>query len=218
MECAELVPGDGCRGRDAESVAWMHDLEASDPSAAQTRLYELLMRIAKNEVRRRNNGGRITGPEVDDIAHQAAADAMVSITRKLDQFRGDSRFTTWAYGFVIFEVSNKLSRHFWHRSSTTLVDEDWNRVADRFGLDPAEQAESKELLDALHRAVDKALTPKQRQVFVAIVMNGIPLDVLATELRTNRNALYKLMFDARQKLRRALAADGYLDEEIGGSR
>ena len=63
---------------------------------------------------------RIGGPELDDLAHQACADAMLAITAKLDQFRHESRFTTWAYRFVILEVSNKLGRHFWNAHDVSI--------------------------------------------------------------------------------------------------
>lgn len=76
-----------------------------------------------------------------------------------------------------------------------------------------EALEHKELLDAIRVAVATALTPRQRRVFVAIVLNSVPLDVLATELSTNRNALYKALFDARRKVRTYLVANGYMEPE-----
>ena len=79
---------------------------------------------------------RVGGPELDDMAHQAAADAMVAITARLGQFHGESRFTTWAYRFVIFEVSTKIGRHFWRNPTVAMDAEDWDRLPDRFGLDP----------------------------------------------------------------------------------
>ncbi|MDQ6778322.1 MAG: sigma-70 family RNA polymerase sigma factor, partial [Actinomycetota bacterium] len=156
---------------------------------------------------------RIAGAELDDLAHQAASDALLAIDAKLDGFRGESRFTTWAYRFVVFEVSNKVGRHFWRHPTATLDSEDWERLPDRFGLDPADRAEWGDMLSALRQAVDENLSDRQRRVFVAIVLKGIPLDVLVAELDTNRNAIYKTMFDARRKLRAALVAIGHLDAE-----
>src|ERR1700741_3389099 len=92
----------------------------------------MLVRIAQGEAARRGPRLRITGPELDDLAYQAAADALVAITRKLGQFRGESRFTTWAYKFVIFEVSAKIGRHFWRHPVVPLDAEDWDRLAGRF--------------------------------------------------------------------------------------
>ena len=174
------------------------------------RLHDLLLRIARGEVRRRAPRLRITGPELDDLAYQAAADALIAVTGKLGQFRGDSRFTTWACKFVIFEVSAKIGRHFWRHPAVPLQTADWDRLSARFGFDPAQEAEWRDLLAALRRAVNEELTPRQRQVFVAIVLNDVPLDALVLELASNRNAIYKVLFDARRKLRAALDANGYL--------
>jgi RNA polymerase sigma-70 factor, ECF subfamily len=113
-------------------------------------------------------------------------------------------------------VSAKIGRHFWRNPSVPLDAEDWDRLPGRFGFDPAREAEWRDLLAALHRAVDEELTPRQRAVFVAIVVNGVPLDTLVIELASNRNAIYKMMFDARRKLRAALAANGYLDYDTSG--
>jgi RNA polymerase sigma-70 factor (ECF subfamily) len=147
------------------------------------------------------------------VAHQAAADALLAITAKIGQFRGESRFTTWAYKFVIFEVSAKIGRHFWRHRVVRLDAEDWDRLPARFGFDPAHQAECRDLLGALRRAVETDLTPRQREVFVAIVLNDVPLDTLVLALASSRNAIYKMLFDARRKLRAALAANGYLPDD-----
>jgi len=198
---------------DAESAEWVRALAGTGArrEAAVVRLHEMLLRIAHAEVRRRGPRLRITGPELDDLAHQAAADALLAITGKLAQFRGESRFTTWAYKFVIFDVSAKIGRHFWRNPAVPLDAEDWDRLPGHFGFDPAHQAEWRDLLAALRRAVDSELTARQRAVFVAIVVNEVPLDALVIELASNRNAIYKTLFDARRKLRAALAANGYLD-------
>ena len=200
---------------DAESAEWLRALAGSGSrqEAALARLHAMLVRIAHGEVRRRGPRLTITGPELDDLAYQAAADALVAITGKLGQFRGESRFTTWAYKFVIFEVSAKIGRHFWHHPNIPFDAEDWDRLPDRFGFDPAQEAEWRDLLAALHRAVDEELTARQRRVFIAIVLNGVPLDTLVIEMASNRNAIYKTMFDARRKLRAALAANGYLSDD-----
>jgi RNA polymerase sigma-70 factor (ECF subfamily) len=203
---------------DPESAEWLGALTGCgrQREAALGRLHEMLLRIAQRECRRRSPRLRITGPELEDLAYQAAADALVAITRKLGQFRGESRFTTWAYKFVILEVSDKIGRHFWQNPGVPLDAEDWDRLPDRFGFDPAHQAEWRDLLGALRRAIDTELSPRQRQVFVAIVVNAVPLDALVIELGSSRGAIYKMMFDARRKLRAALAANGYMGHDTAG--
>jgi RNA polymerase sigma-70 factor (ECF subfamily) len=180
---------------------------------ATGRLYEMLLRVARAELRCRGEQHPVTGPEPDDLAHQSAGDALLVITAKLGQFRGESRFTTWACKFVMLEVSAKLGRHFWRRPAVAFDAEDWDRLPDRLGMRPDEHAPQRDLVTAVRRAVDQELTERQRQVFVAIVVNGIPLDALVAQLGSNRNAIYKTMFDARRKLRAALAANGYLGTE-----
>ena len=198
----------------SDSAEWVRALEGTGvASEAALRLHAMLVRIARSEVRRRSHRLQISGPELDDVAHQAAADAMVAIIAKVSQFRGESRFTTWAYKFVIFEVSTKIGRHFWRHRTVAMDAEDWSQLPDRFGLDPARDSEWRELVESLHRAVDKVLTDRQRQIFVAIVLNAVPLDVLVLKLGSNRNAIYKTLFDARRKVRTALVAKGIVDTE-----
>ena len=170
----------------------------------------MLLRIARGELRRRAGQHLIAGPELDDLAYQATADALLAITAKVALFRGESRFTTWAYKFVILEVSAKLGRTFWRHPTVALEAEDWDRLPDRFGVGPADQAQWKELVDALRGAVEHELTERQRHVFVAIVLQEVPLDALVAQLGSNRNAIYKTMFDARRKLRATLAAHRHL--------
>ena len=215
MQKALVVPA----GLDAESAGWVRALAGPGPrrEAALARLHELLVRIARGEAARRGPRLAITGPELDDLAFQAAADALVAITGKLGQFRGESRFTTWAYKFVIFEVSAKIGRHFWRHPAVRLDAEDWDRLPARFGADPAHQAEWGDLFAALRRAVDTELTSRQREVFVAIVLNNMPLDTLVLSLGSSRNAIYKVLFDARRKLRAALAVHGYLGHDPAGA-
>jgi len=218
---SERVAGEatvGAAGLDPESAEWLSALTCTGPEreAALARLHGTLLRIARAECRRRGPRFRIAGPELEDLAYQAAADALMAITAKLGQFRGESRFTTWAYKFVIFEVSAKLGRHFWRHQDVPLDAEDWDRLPSRFGFQPAQESEWRDLLAALRRAVDTELTPRQREVFVATVINGVPLDALAVRLGSNRNAIYKMMFDVRRKLRTALVANGYLDHHTSG--
>jgi RNA polymerase sigma-70 factor, ECF subfamily len=185
---------------------------------ALVRLHGLLLRIARAELGRRAGRHPITGPELDDLANQSADDALLAVTAKLGQFRGESRFTTWAYKFVILEVSSKLGRHFWQHPGVVFDAADWDRLPDRFGASPADHAEGRDLAAALRRSVEEELTDRQRRVFTAIVVHGVPLDALVARLGSSRGAIYKTMFDARRKLRAALAANGYLtgsEQEAG---
>jgi RNA polymerase sigma-70 factor (ECF subfamily) len=201
-------------GLDELSAAWLRRLgsEGGERQAAERELHATLVRIALAEVRRRAANTPVTGPELDDVAHQAADDAMLAVLAKLDDFRGESRFTTWAYRFVILEVSSKLGRHYWRNPPITLDAGQWERLPDRLGIDPARHAEAAAVLAEVRRVVEDELTAHQRRIFVAIVVDGIPLEALATRLDLQRNTIYKVIFDARRKIRRALVANGHLDD------
>ena len=203
------------RELDAESADWVRRLSAGDRSRrqeAEGELHARLVRIALAEVNRRSGSTAVTGQELTDVAHQAADDAMLAILAKLKDFRGESRFITWAYRFVILEVSAKLGRHYWRNPPVTLDAGQWESLPDRLGINPQQHAEAAGILAEVRRVVQDELTAHQRRIFVAIVVDGIPLDALAARLSLQRNAVYKVIFDARRKIRRALVAKGYLDD------
>jgi RNA polymerase sigma-70 factor, ECF subfamily len=200
---------------DQDTSAWLRDLAANGyrRETALVRLHALLLRAARREATRRAPASPVSGVEFADVAQQAADDALVAIVAKLGEFRGESRFTTWAYKFVVLEVASKLTRHAWRTKPAIAQVEEWETLPDRFGLTPQEALEQRELLAAIRDAVQVALSERQRKVFVALVLNGVPLDVLAAETGSNRNALYKVLFDARRKVRAHLVANGYTEYE-----
>jgi RNA polymerase sigma-70 factor (ECF subfamily) len=180
-------------------------------------LHELLLRAARFELlRRRAALSHVRGEELDDLATQAADDALMAVLAKLDDYRGASRFTTWAYKFALLEAGVRLRRRAWQGREVVLDPVDWPRFADG-GSSAQHRLEQSELLDALRTAVAGALTPHQREVFVALALNEVPIDVLAERLGTTRGALYKTLHDARRKLRRELAAAGFAQPEGGES-
>jgi RNA polymerase sigma-70 factor, ECF subfamily len=202
---------------DHESRAWLDGLRSTgiEHARALERLHDLLLRAAHNEARRRRHVyPEIAGAELDDLCRQAADDAVVAVMGKLDGYRGASRFTTWAYAFVIFEVSVKLRRHAWRGRDIPTADDDaaWDRLA---GAAEAAQSqlESAELLRALRRAVAEELTHRQREVFVAVALNDVEIDVVAERLHSTRGAVYKVLHDARRKLRSVLERNGHLEGE-----
>ena len=196
---------------DADSRQWVEQLRVRHPRHHQTvaRLHDVLQRVAVYELSRRRHQLRsIRGPEFDDLAQQAADDALVNVLDRLDEFRGLSRFTTWAYKFAVFEVSAKVARHAWRRQPPDIEQPEWDQLPDPIALPPEERLEQRTQLDALSRAIAE-LTARQREVFVAVALNDVPVDVLAVKLGTNRNAVYKNLFDARRRLRERMAAVGH---------
>jgi len=197
-----------------ENRRWVRELGATGSvrEAACEELYPLLYRVARREAARRASFLRMHGPELDDIAHQAAADALMTISRRLDTFRGESRFTTWAFKFVIFDVGTKMNRHHWRHRDLPYDHEDWSRLASRFEVTPGQEVEAAEFVEKVSAAIKHCLTDRQRLVFMATVVNEVPVDALADELGSTRNALYKVLFDARKKLRAELVTAGFLPE------
>ncbi len=196
---------------DADSREWLATLRSSDArthAEAVGRLHELLLRAARFEVRRRAAAARHVGREqLDDVAHQSAHDALVAVLAKLDSYRGESRFTTWAYKFALLEAGVKMRRRAWNEREITLAAEGWPAFADP-APSPHHDAQMAELLGAIGEAIADDLTPHQREVLVAITLDDVPIDVLAERLQTTRGALYKTLHDARRRLRSCLAARG----------
>jgi RNA polymerase sigma-70 factor (ECF subfamily) len=194
-------------GRDAESRAWVEALSSTGPRRedAVLRLHALLLHAARFEVARRRAGDR--GQPSEDLAMQAADDALMAIMNKLHTFRGDSRFTTWAYKFALLEAGVKVRRRAWQGREVPLESDGWTQLPDRHAA-PDADAETAELLGAVRDAIADALTPHQRTVLVAVTLNDVPIDVLAERLATTRGALYKTLHDARRKLRARLAEHG----------
>ena len=195
-------------GEDRE--AWPAALRATGPARDEAvgSLHELLVRGARSEITRRwANVGYVDDDAVDELATQAADDALVALLSRLDDYRGDSRFTTWACKFAILEAGASARRRAWHRREVVLDSEGWRRLGE-----PAEGTDAgpghAELLAALADGIDAGLTRHQRCVLVALVIDGVPIDVLAERLNTTRGALYATLHDARRGLRNALAERG----------
>jgi RNA polymerase sigma-70 factor, ECF subfamily len=195
---------------DAESQAWLDRLSpgSREHDAAVAELHTLLLKAARFEVnRRRATVPHLRGNDYDDLAHQSAGDALVAVLGKLSDFRGDSRFTTWAYKFALLEAGVKVRRRAWQGREVQLEPATWALIAQPDST-PQQDVETSELLAGLQAAIHNDLSRHQREVLVAVTLSEIPIDVLAERLNTTRGALYKTIHDARRKLRTALAANG----------
>jgi RNA polymerase sigma-70 factor (ECF subfamily) len=195
---------------DAESREWLRSLRAGGATRdeAVARLHALLLRGARFEVARRRPAlPHVRGDDLNDIALEAADDALVSVLARLDSFRGASRFTTWAYKFALLEAAVKLRKRAWQGREVPLEPETWSLFSSA-GLAPDAALEQTELLAAVQSGINEALTPHQRRVLVALALNGVPIDVLAERLSSTRGALYKTLHDARRKLRKHLQECG----------
>ncbi len=201
----------------AEGEQWVGELNESGPAghAAQAKLHDILLRAARHQVwRLRDQLASAGAGELEDLAQQAANDAMVAVLGKLDSFEGRSKFTTWAYKFAILHAGVTVRRQAWrHREvamPTTFDPVD-------HAASPDGHAQASDLALAIQSAIHEDLTPHQRKIALALLVEEVPIDVLAERLDTNRNALYKTLHDARSRLRASLLASGYLDQVVQGS-
>ncbi|WP_217913971.1 RNA polymerase sigma factor [Miltoncostaea marina] len=194
---------------DAESREWLRDLRGAgaEREDALARLHALLLRAARFEVGRRAAGLAHLRGRLDEIALEAADDALMSVVARLDDFRGASRFSTWVYKFAVLEAATKVRRRAWQARELPLEPGRWEGMSAP-GPGPRASAEQAELLGAVREGIDVALSPHQRRVLLATVLDGVPIDVLAERLGTTRGALYKTLHDGRRALRRHLAARG----------
>ena len=173
----------------------------------------MLLGIARAEAyRRRPSLPSDVAADLDDLSAQAANDALAAVLRKLDGFRGASRFTTWAYKFAVLEVSVRLRRRAWSTRRVALDESSWGQLADP-AQDVQASLESRETLGLVRKAIQETLTEHQRRIFLAAVAEEVPIDVIAEHLGTTRGAIYKVVYDARRKLRVALEAAGLPETE-----
>ncbi len=189
---------------------WIAALRGDGPARDQAteRLHELLLRAARFEIsRRRAAMPHVRGGDFDDLAQQAASDALMAILAKLDDFRGESRFVTWAYKFALLEAAVRMRRRAWQGRELPVEPERWLLIPDSGGS-PSARLEHRERLGRITEAIQSELTPRQREILLAVSVQGVPIDVMAERLGTTRGALYKVIHDARKKLRASLGEEG----------
>jgi RNA polymerase sigma-70 factor, ECF subfamily len=203
----------------AEPLDWPAALGVTGPvqDEALRRLHELMVRAARHQVWRMRDMLHGPGPDVlEDLANGAADEALTVLLTKLDTFQGRSRFTTWAYKFAILQAATEVRRQAWASREVHL--EDWGLSPDK-AASPEQHVEARDLAAAVAVAMSTVLTPYQRKIAVALLVDEVPIDVLADRLGTNRGALYKALHQARGRLRASLRASGHLPADApGGAR
>jgi RNA polymerase sigma-70 factor (ECF subfamily) len=175
---------------------------------AISRLRQLMLRASRHQVSRMPQAIDLGATRRDEIIHSAADEATLAVLSRLPSFEGRSRFTTWAYKFGIFQAGAEVRRAAWDGREIQL--HDLPVVDPNPAGSPEAQAESRDLAAAVRDAMRQELTPHQRRVAIALLVEGIPIDVLANRLGTTRNALYKTLHDTRRRLRAHLRAQGRL--------
>jgi len=189
----------------------LDELRGESQDEALTDLRDLLVRGLRHALTRRSN---VDEQSLDDFAQEA----LLKIVDNLDSFRGESRFITWAHKIAVRTALTELRRHRWREvsldSMTGFPDMDFIplTLADP-APGPEQQVVRQSVLDSIERLMSEALTDRQHRAMKA-VLRDVPLKEVARSMGTNRNALYKLLFDARQRLREATTARGLSSQDV----
>jgi RNA polymerase sigma-70 factor, ECF subfamily len=208
---------------------WLDALKSSGDAqaAALAELRAYLLRAALYALHRhRSNIGHLRPTEIVHLAEDCAQEALMALLSHLHTFRGESRFTTWAYSFAVNTALVAARRERWKRVplDEALHDPDLSELpaSEVAAPDPERRARNVQMLALVREAIEQQLTPRQRQALNAIVMEGVPLDEVVRHWGSNRNAVYKLLHDARRKLKAHLEARGFTAAEVldltGGER
>jgi RNA polymerase sigma-70 factor (ECF subfamily) len=198
---------------------WLHDLQSNGAmqEAAIADLRNLLLRAVLFFFSRNlGDFGGLARGEILQLAEDCAQDALIAVMQRLSGFRGDSKFTTWAYKFAINIALMTARRERWKGVSldqssfsdnSTLFE--WTMRDKSSGLVPDRSAMQVEISEIIQDVIERDLTDKQRHVLIMMVFNEVPMDEVVQRLGTNRNAIYKMLHDARRKLKSGLKARGF---------
>ena len=193
---------------------WLADLRGPNKDDALADLRELLLRGLRAAL-----GNRIQR-DLEHVIEDFVQDGLIKIMDNLDTFRGESRFTTWAQKIAINSAFTELRRRRWQDVSLQemVEDHEGNEYTPIILTDPEptpeEQVTRQVMMGFVQKMIEEELTERQRQAITAIVLNGYPMEEVARRMNTNRNALYKLLFDARQHLQRSMIKNGFTPQEV----
>jgi RNA polymerase sigma-70 factor (ECF subfamily) len=201
-----------------DNLTWIQDLQTSSPGreAALADLHATLLRVLPRALTRWLSPG---DPALETLVEDVAQETLLRVLDRLDTFEGRSQFTTWVYKIAVRIALSELRRARWKDVSLDEMTESADRDAEPDfvrGRDagPESAAEQRDVLQHLQRILSEELTDRQRQALMAVGVKGLPLEEVARRMGTNRNALYKLMHDARLRLKHRLEQEGLPIQEL----
>lgn len=205
------VPGEALKPAPSrlDGGEWVARLSAKGRvrEGAIAELHDLMIRASRHQLGRMPDAGALGQARRDEIVHSAADEATVLVLAKLDTFEGRSAFTTWAFKFGIMQTLAEARRAVWRDRPLPLPEE--FDVPQQIAQSPENHVEARDLAAAVKRAIAEALTVHQRRIATALLIDEVPIDVLADRLSTTRSALYKTLHDSRKRLRGYLVAAGF---------
>lgn len=194
---------------------WLEQLRDPLDETALADLREILLRGLRASLSNRIN------TDLDAITEDFVQDALLKILKSLETFRGESRFTTWAQKVAIHVAYTELRRRRWKDISlqdiieTPEGDEYTPAILTDPGTSPEREASQNDMLDIVYSMIETELTERQRTALIAILQGGMPIDQVADKMGTNRNALYKLIHDARKRMQQSLMdKTGFTAQEV----
>lgn len=196
------------------NAEWLADLRSARNDEAIRDLREILIRGLNYSLSTRTRG------DIEVLVEDFVQDALIKILSNLDTFRGESKLTTWAQKIAIRVAYTELRRKRWQDIALEdLLPEDSGpdftpAILTDTQSSPEEKTAQKLILETIMRVIQDNLTDRQRDAMMAIMAGGMPLDIVAENMGTNRNALYKLIHDARKRLKRELLTEGLTTEDI----
>jgi RNA polymerase sigma-70 factor (ECF subfamily) len=202
-----------------ENQAWLEDLRANgeQQQRALSDLRDILLRILPNALARWLSPG---SGHFDAFLEDVVQETLLRVLDRLDTFAGRSKFTTWVYTIAIRIAMNELRLRKWREVSLDFLEEGQqpeSMPSERFAaavVNPEAALEQKDAMQLLQQYIDQELSPRQRSVMMAVNVQGLPMDVVAERMNSNRNAIYKMMHDARLKLKRRLEREGLPPQEL----
>lgn len=194
------------------NLEWTDALQSTQPDRAITDLRIILLRGLRYGLA----SYRVTEADLEDFVQ----DALVKVLHEMASFRGEARFTTWAQKVAVRVALSELRRRRWRDVSLQDLmveneDADFTpAVLTDQGADPGQIAVRSMMMEKIQRMIAEELTDRQRQAMMAVMQGGMPLQEVAERMGTNRNAMYKLLHDARQRLKKRMLSEGLSPEEI----
>jgi RNA polymerase sigma-70 factor (ECF subfamily) len=203
---------------DRTNEQWIKDL-SSPGKAQEDALSDLRSIILRGLPYALSNWLSPTDPKFDSLSEEAAQDTLLRVLDSLHTFEGRSKFTTWVHKIAVRIALTELRRKRWRDVSLDELTEGSPGegplgILAASDAGPDEVAEQSDMIEHLRRVIEEELTEKQREALIATRIHGMPMEEVARRMGTNRNALYKLLHDARQRLKSRLEEEGLSPEDV----
>ncbi len=204
---------------DRSNEQWLADLR-SDGTTKDAALADLRAVILNGLPYALSNYLSPDNPQFNSLTEEVAQDTLLRVMDRLDSFEGRSRFTTWVQKIAVRIALTELRRRRWRDFSLdSLVEENEEGIAfPSLMIDPGPNPDNitqrNDMLQRVARLINEELTEKQRTAMIATMIEGVPLEEVARRMNMKRNALYKLLHDARLRLKKRLAKENLTTEDI----